>query len=462
VLDGPGQARKLLGERGETIMDRRAFLAAPTLALAGLPAAAAAQAQRPSLPSLAGENALDLTSAAGEAFLYGLMLIENAGARTTALAAPGAAANQLIHARTLTTPATQRVTTPNNDTLYSRAWIDLSAGPVTLDMPGMGKRYVSHAFMDMYGTNFAVLGTRTTGGEAARVTLVGPNHETADPLALRSPTRWVWLLTRILIDGEADRAAANRLQDAMRLTGPAVAKPRAYPGRNAPWAEYFTGVQQLLIENPPPISDLAFFRRVSALGLGPTGGFDPTRFSSAQGAQIAAGMARALAASRRPGAVRNGWTYPRANLGFFKQDYAYRANVALSGLAALTTDEAVYCRPAGMAADRPQVLRFEKDQLPAVDSFWSLTAYERTPQGQFFFFDNPLGRYAIGDRTPGLRYGADGSLEILIQRDDPGGARSANWLPAPRTAPLELVMRMYIPKPSVMDGDYSLPALRAA
>ena len=94
-------------------------------------------------------------------------------------------------------------------------------------------------------------------------------------------------------------------------------------------------------------------------------------------------------------------------------------------------------------------------------AFWSLTAYERTEAGAFYFFDNPINRYAIGDRTPGLKYGADGSLEIYIQRNDPGGAKSSNWLPAPSSKPLALNMRFYLPKSPVLDGTYVMPAIVA-
>ncbi|MEI7933303.1 MAG: DUF1254 domain-containing protein, partial [Alphaproteobacteria bacterium] len=144
----------------------------------------------------------DLETAAEQAWIYGVMLIENANARKNSLAL--VPPNQLRHARELTTPKTQSVTAPNNDTLYSRAWIDLNGGPVTLSMPKTGSRYISYHFMDMYGNSFAILGTRTTGGEAHRVTLVGPRHNTTDPLAVRSPTPWVWLLIRTLIDGDED------------------------------------------------------------------------------------------------------------------------------------------------------------------------------------------------------------------------------------------------------------------
>jgi hypothetical protein len=44
----------------------------------------------------------------------------------------------------------------------------------------------------------------------------------------------------------------------------------------------------------------------------------------------------------------------------------------------------------------------------------------------FYLVANPIGRYSIGDRTPGLRRDADGSLTIVIQHDQP-----AHVLPGP-------------------------------
>ena len=58
--------------------------------------------------------------------------------------------------------------------------------------------------------------------------------------------------------------------------------------------------------------------------------------------------------------------------------------------------------------------------------------YESTGDGRFFLTENPLNRYAIGDRTEGLMRGPDGALDIWIGRSDPGGARTANWLAARR------------------------------
>ena len=106
-------------------------------------------------------------------------------------------------------------------------------------------------------------------------------------------------------------------------------------------------------------------------------------------------------------------------------------------------------------------IHFGPGKLPPVGAFWSLTMYERGADGQSFFTQNPLNRYAIGDRTPGLKTNADGSLDIFIGHADPGGERSANWLPAP-AGPFTMTLRAYLPKPALLNGDYRLPPMMPA
>ena len=124
-------------------------------------------------------------AAARDAWLYALPLIEMATARARMLKMPGAAINALNHSRTLTDHTGRAVTTPNNDTLYSTAFLDLTKGPVTLTIPVTGTRYYSVAVMDMFTNNNVVLGTRTVGGEGGTFTLVGPGHAATGP----NPTR---------------------------------------------------------------------------------------------------------------------------------------------------------------------------------------------------------------------------------------------------------------------------------
>ncbi|MBI1198834.1 MAG: DUF1254 domain-containing protein [Phenylobacterium sp.] len=390
--------------------------------------------------------------------------MEVASART-AVFAGGAPRNTFAHGRDLVDHTMRAITTPNNDTLYSSAHVELSKGPVTLTVPPSGARYVSLALMDAYTNNFCILGTRTTGPDGGRYTLVGPREAAEGPNVIRAPTNRVWALARILVDGPHDLEAARAVQAGFLMQGPAPDPEGPYANRDAPWAEYFASAAQLLARNPPPIADTAMLAAMAPLGLE---AFDPTRFSPEEAEAIAAGVERGRTAGRRSGLRRptfvQGWTYPYARLGDFGQEYDYRAAVAINGLAALPPEEAMYMRAQG---DLPRALcdgaanwrlRFPADRLLPVNSFWSLTLYEATDDGQFFFADNEIGRYAIGDRTPGLTYDPDGSLDIWIGHDRPDDARFGNWLPAPR-GPFALFLRAYLPKPELLHGAYLLPPL---
>jgi len=419
---------------------RELFAAMAALGMAGL-------ALRP------GEALADEATDARDLWLYGLPIIEMATTRTRHLG-EGMTLNRLRHARTLSDHTARSVTTPNNDTLYSMAWIDLTQGPVTLTVPATGDRYWSAALMDMYSNNNAVIGLRTTGGGGGRYRIVGPGQTGSGPDVLRCETPHAWLLVRTLTDGGADLPATHAVQDGFRLEGPAGVMPPAFPGRAAAPADYFAGLRALLKSDPPPATDGRMLARLAAF--------------NADGPGVAAGVQRAqqiarLALERQQ--FIQGWSYTRANLGIFGQDYLYRALVALSGLAALPVVEAMYLRAEGERDGSYWGDDLYRLSIPArmpVDAFWSLSMYEITPDGQRFFAENPLGRYAIGDRTPGLTRNPDGSLDVWIGRADPGGARSANWLPAPKSGPFGLNMRLYLPKAEVLDGRWRLSAIEKA
>jgi hypothetical protein len=66
-----------------------------------------------------------------------------------------------------------------------------------------------------------------------------------------------------------------------------------------------------------------------------------------------------------------------------------------------------------------------------------------------------LERYALGDRDP-LHRNPDGSLDLLLQHEPPPEPMRGNWLPAPR-ATFNLILRMYWPKPAVLEGRWQPP-----
>lgn len=452
MLSDKNDTLKTKGEAG--MIDRRGLMTGGAAAIGGMMLGGRALAAAPSLQG-----------AAREAWLYSVPLVEVANVRRRILA--NGPANVFVHNRDLTNVKTQKVTSPNNDTMYSRAMLDLRTGPVEVTLPATGSRYISLQLVDMYSNNIAVLGTRTTGGDGGRFLVAGP-HGDAPSSAIRAPSDWVFALVRTLVDGPADVVAVRAVQDGLAIRGaigPALDLP--VPARDAGWREYFGGVGGLIVESPPPVTDDALFDRISPLGLS-RAGFRPPAFSDAAVRQIEAGMAeaRVVATQSRLGKqVVGGWAYPSWDLGRFEQDYAFRAQTAVAGLFALPLDEALYTRSVGDAPDGlfhkgKYHLRFAADELPPVDGFWSVTLYEATPDGQFFFTPNAIDRYSIGNRTQGLVHGADGSLDIWIARDDPGAARRANWLPAPKDKPFVLSMRAFMPGPALLNGTYRFPPLR--
>jgi len=410
-----------------------------------------------------------LRDAARAAYVFALPLIEIATTRSRGLAV-GSPMNTFGHMRNLADHTARKVTTPNNDTFYSAAQVDLSAGPVTLTLPPSGDRYLSVQFMDAYSNTFALLGTRTTGGEGGTYTLVGPG-EAAEPgpRVLRAPTRHVWALARILVTGPEDAPAAKAVQTGLSMQGPAVPDPGGFASRGADWKAYLASAAELMRQNPPPATDGQMLRRMAPLGLE---AFDPERFTTAEAEAIAEGLEQGRRFGRGAGGLTgssfiDGWSYPDARLGNFGQNYALRAAVAVGGLAALPPEEAMYMRAEG---DLPRALfdgaRAWRLHIPAdrqipVDSFWSLSLYEATEDGQFFFTRNDLSRFAIGDRTPGLAYNPDGSLDIWIGAASPGTERESNWLPAPQ-GPFALFMRAYLPRPELLDGRWRLPPVTPA
>ncbi len=97
-------------------------------------------------------------------------------------------------------------------------------------------------------------------------------------------------------------------------------------------------------------------------------------------------------------------------------------------------------------------LHFEAGKTPPVDAFWSLTMYDK----RGFLIDNPIRRYAICDRDP-LQFNTDGSLDILIQHEQPVKGEG-NWLPA-SVDPFIVTLRLYLPKEEFLNSRWKLPAI---
>ena len=235
---------------------------------------------------------------------------------------------------------------------------------------------------------------------------------------------------------------------------------------NDPFDLFEVGMRALG-ESPLAEPDKMLLEDFAPLRLRPGRKYDLRAFSETEREAIGRGIARARDEIRNPGGfgtIVNGWRYPQRNLGNFGNDHLYRAVIALTALATLEVAEATYLMCSSDAEGQPldgrnrYRLRFEPGQLPPAKAFWSLSMYELTPEGHAFFTDNPISRYAIGDRTRGLVHGPEGSLEIHLQHDRPAEGREINWLPAP-AGPMRLVLRAYEPTESLIDASWQAPRI---
>ncbi len=427
-----------------------------------------------------------LPSLAREAVLYTLPLYEMARMRAAncprrdglgkfAGATPESTLrwiNHFVHTRQLLGPQHRQVVSPNNDTLYTNAWLDLSQSPLLLTVPASGERYYVLGLLDFYTNPFGYIGTRTTGNDSGTYLLHGTNWSGDAPAGvtpLACPTDAVWLMGRIMIAGVHDLPAAHAFQDAFKLVRPDGSNAhRPFDVGMQPNDQvgdprkYVDVVARALRENPPPAAQAAMVTRFAAVGIGANA--NAAQLPVAQLTALRAAIASALdeTAAPRPSALNGGWFLPAEVQDSYGEDYFARAQVARNYIGVLGIKEAMYimadCDSSGAPLDgtHAYALHFPADRLPQVGAFWSVTLYDKA---DCMLVDNELNRYSLGDRSPALRYDADGGLRVFFSAQAPRDRKNhGNWLPAPR-APFYLVLRLYMPKAAHLDKTFKYPSI---
>lgn len=403
------------------------------------------------------------------AFLYAYPLYEIARTGQNRAAQPGL--NKLGGRAALSDHTSRQITAPNNDTVYSSAQLELSGGPVEVVSPTDTQRYFNITFMDAFTDNFAGIGTRLTGGQGGAFWVVGPAWTGSAPAGvrvLRSSTNDVWMLGRILVEGPDDLAAAKALQDQIRIRSLATTAPKAFgvPCTRSEDAENFIAVvNDMLARSPGGLGHMARADNFSKVGVG--AGLAPApELLAMWKAYLPKGIAKLKEKFLFRDLTVNGWGYQEAGVGEAAASDLLRSAIALGGLAALPEAEAMYFQAttdgdgAPLTGASRYVWRVPPGGVPA-DAFWSLTMYQAEADGRFFLVENPIRRYSVGDRTQGLVKNADGSIDILIQRERPDGALAANWLPAPAGA-IRLSLRAYLPRRELRERTFKVPPVRRA
>lgn len=423
------------------------------------------------------ELSLDsLTSLARSAYVIAYPTLESYRTMFQAVGStPGGRFNQFTHALRLADATSRWVVRPNNDTFYGGAWLDLrGGGAILLTIPAApATRYRSAQVVDQFTHNVAILSEPSN--EARRYLVAGPSWSGALPRNLtgtiRLETGFAFVLVRTAVYGPPDSAAAAQVQQAFTVEQVLAPSGRLdtltvydrAKATSADFVSYFNNV--LRFSKLPDQKALGAF---APIGVRADGEEARVALTAEQRRAVDRGVTEGLARVRAGGLTLRSMkgTWGSVDSAFGNRERmdgrpVTRAAAAMYGLFGLDREEAVYLsatvdsvgQPLN-GASRTYVLRFRPDELPPATAFWSITVYDSAG----FLTANPINRYSIGDRTPGVTRDPDGGLTIQLRATRPAESDATNWLPIPAGG-FSLTMRVYRPDQTRM-RHYTPPAIR--
>jgi len=394
--------------------------------------------------------------------------------------------NTVVNIPRVYTPADTAIQTPNSDTPYSFAGLDLRAEPFVLTAPAIEKdRYFSIQLIDWYTFNFDYIGSRATGNDGGSFLIAGPGWKGETPAGVkkvfRSETEFVFPVYRTQLFNPGDLDNVKKVQAGYKaqplsafLGQPAPAAAPAIdfiepltPDEEKSSLEFFNVLNFVLQFCPTDPSETELIARFAKIGIGAGKTFDAGTLPPEIETAIKQGVADAwadLATVKQKFDTRevtSGDVF--GTRAYLKNNYLYRMAGAVLGIYGNSKDEAIYPSYAvdaqGQKLDgaNKYSVRFAPGQLPPVNAFWSLTMYE-LPQS--LLVANPIDRYLLNSpMLPQFVKDADGGVTFYIQNESPGKDKEPNWLPAPK-GPFQIAMRLYWPKEEALNGTWKAPPLQ--
>jgi hypothetical protein len=428
---------------------------------------------------------------AKEAYIYGFPMVDSYRIQHAYFVDPQnpeykAPWNHLRNIARVFTPEDKAVQTPNSDTPYSMAGLDLRAEPMVLTVPEIETdRYFSIQLVDLYTFNFEYIGSRTTGNGGGVFVIAGPSWQGETPSGvskvIRAETEFVLAIYRTQLFNPTDLDHVKQIQANYQIqplseflgqsaptSAPAIEfVPPLTPDTQKTSLEFF-GILDFLLQFCPPVpSEVDLRSRFAQIGVGVGQGFAADGLSPEVKEAMAQGMADAwaeFAALKKQvdaGQVTTGDLFGTRD--YLQNNYLYRMAGAVLGIFGNSKQEAMYPfytvdgEGQPLSGTNRYTLHFAADQLPPVNAFWSLTMYELPSS---LLVANPLNRYLLNSpMLPQFQRDADGGLTFYIQPESPGADLEANWLPAP-TGPFFCAMRLYWPKAAALDSTWQAPAVK--
>lgn len=394
--------------------------------------------------------------------------------------------NQIKNISRVYTHEDRAVQTPNSDTPYSWLALDLRTEPMVLTVPPIDEgRYFSIEFFDLYSHAVDYIGTRTTGNDGGEFLITGPGWEGEVPEGITKTyefeTELMLAVYRTQVFSPEDLEAVIEIQGAYKIQPLSSFLGKAAP-EAAPEIDFIEPLSKEEVKESPKVfehlnfvlqfcpthpSEKELMKRFARLDLGAGKDFDWDSFSPEIQEAIGQGIKDAwddfasVMKKVEAGEIGSGDAF--GSREFLKNNYVYRMAAAVLGIWGHVEAEAIYptfyidSDGEKLTGSNKYTLRFEKGQLPPVNSFWSLTMYELP---ETLLTENPLDRYLLNSpMLDSFVRGADGGITFYLQHDSPGKDKEPNWLPAPK-GPFSATLRLYWPKEEALDGTWEVPVLQ--
>jgi hypothetical protein len=427
---------------------------------------------------------------AKEAYIYGYPMIDNYRIHYAYFVAKDNAEyrapyNVLTSTARVNTPDDKAVQTPNSDTPYSTAGLDLRTEPIVITVPEIEKnRYYSIQLIDLYTHNFDYIGSRATGNKGGSFMISGPHWKGKIPKGINKvitcETEFALAVFRTQLFNSKDIKNVINIQKSYKLqplseftgqSAPAVAPAVDFilpisSKQLKTSLDFFKVLNFQLQFCPTHSSETTLMKRFSKINVGSGKTFDITKFSPQILAAIKQGMkdawvdyAQLKEKIDKKEVLPDDLTGSRRSL---KNNYLYRMTAAIIGIYGNIKEEAMYPLYTVDADGNPligtnkYILKFPAGSFPPVNAFWSLTMYELPSS---LLVKNSINRYLVNSpMLSDLKKDADGGLTLYIQHESPGKEKESNWLPSPK-ASFMCVMRLYWPKEEALTGVWNTPAL---
>ena len=392
--------------------------------------------------------------------------------------------NQIKNIAESAGPKDNGIQTINADTPYSYLWLDLRNDAIVITLPKIEKnRYYSAQIIDSYTYDVDYLGTRKDGNDGGSFLITGTKWNGKVPAGIKRTvkvnTDFVYVIFRTQLLNEKDLSNVSKIQTGYKvqtldeylgntanvnkkvsiINWPPISKDGELKPEN--FYNYLNTMLQFMPEYPDEKTLRAEFAKI---GIIPGKIFDMSGMTPDQQKSMAQGIEDALKE------IKTKLEASPDSKGFFgtketlKNNYMIKSMAAMGGLFGNIEEEAMYIfylkGSDGViynAGKNNYILHFDKDKLPPVKAFWSITMYEKE---SYAMVENPLKRYLVNSAMiPDFKKDKNGGIDIYIQKTSPGKNLESNWLPAPN-GEFYLVLRAYLPDKALIDGSWQKPELQ--